>query len=263
MHVNVRIQQRWTFVEVRRAALALSRAIERRVPKLATSKWWKEERHGVFLDYNQNAKDRTTCSAYSVRPLPDARVSAPLHWKEVADCDPADFTVVTVPRRFAKIGDPHESMDRAPDSLEPLLELASRDEAEGLADAPWPPHFRKMEGEASRVAPSRARSSTKTSPTKRTRMPLLVIANSPDKKAALAGLERWKKKHKKVAKLLAPEDILVDSMRGRSSTWTRIRVNLRNVPEAARPKQAKPDPDDDPTREWREWRAKNKSSSAS
>jgi len=263
MHVNVRIQQRWTFVEVRRAALALSRAIERRVPKLATSKWWKEERHGVFLDYNQNAKDRTTCSAYSVRPLPDARVSTPLHWKEVADCDPADFTVVTVPRRFAKLGDPHESMDRAADSLEPLLELASRDEAEGLADAPWPPHFRKMEGEAARVAPSRARSSTKTSSTKRTRMPLLVIANSPDKKAALAGLERWKKKHKKVAKLLAPEDILVDSMRGRSSTWTRIRVNLRNVPEAARPKQAKPDPDDDPTREWREWRAKNKSSSAS
>ena len=263
MHVNVRIQQRWTFVEVRRAALALSRAIERRVPKLATSKWWKEERHGVFLDYNQNAKDRTTCSAYSVRPLPDARVSTPLHWKEVADCDPADFTVVTVPRRFAKLGDPHESMDRAADSLEPLLELASRDEAEGLADAPWPPHFRKMEGEAARVAPSRARSSTKTSSTKRTRMPLLVIANSPDKKAALAGLERWKKKHKKVAKLLAPEDILVDSMRGRSSTWTRIRVNLRNVPEAARPKQAKPDPDDDPTREWREWREKNKSSSAS
>ena len=259
MHVNVRIQQRWTFLEVRRAALALSRAIERRVPKLATSKWWKEERHGVFLDYNQNAKDRTTCSAYSVRPLPDARVSTPLDWKEVADCDPADFTVVTVPKRFAKIGDQHEDMDREKDSLEPLLELASRDEAEGLVDAPWPPHFRKMEGEAPRVAPSRARSSTKASPTKRTRMPLLVIANSPDKKAALAGLERWKKKHKKVAKLLAPEDILVDSMRGRSSTWTRIRVNLRNVPEAARPKQTTPDPDDDPTREWREWRAKQKS----
>ena len=259
IHVNVRIQQRWTFVEVRRAALALSRAVERRVPKLATSKWWKEERHGVFLDYNQNAKDRTTCSAYSVRPLPDARVSAPLHWTEVADCDPADFNVLTVPKRFAKIADPHEHMDDVADSLEPLLELADRDEAEGLADAPWPPHFRKMEGEATRVAPSRARSAAKKTASKRTRMPLLVIANSPDKKAALAGLEKWKKKHKKVAKLLAPEDILVDSMRGRSSTWTRIRVNLRNVPEAARPKQTKPDPDDDPTREWREWRAKQKS----
>ena len=256
MHVNVRIQQRWTFVEVRRAALALSRAVERRVPKLATSKWWKEERHGVFLDYNQNAKDRTTCSAYSVRPLPDARVSTPLDWTEVADCNPADFNVVTVPKRFAKIGDPHEHMDDVAYSLEPLLELADRDEAEGLTDAPWPPHFRKMEGEATRVAPSRARTAAKKTASKRTRMPLLVIANSPDKKAALAGLERWKKKHKKVVKLLAPEDILVDSMRGRSSTWTRIRVNLRNVPEAARPKQATPDPDDDPTREWREWRAK-------
>jgi len=259
MHVNVRIQQRWTFVEVRRAALALSRAVERRVPKLATSKWWKEERHGVFLDYNQNAKDRTTCSAYSVRPLPDARVSTPLDWTEVADCNPADFNVVTVPKRFAKIGDPHEHMDDVAYSLEPLLELADRDEAEGLTDAPWPPHFRKMEGEATRVAPSRARTAAKKTASKRTRMPLLVIANSPDKKAALAGLERWKKKHKKVTKLLAPEDILVDSMRGRSSTWTRIRVNLRNVPEAARPKQATPDPDDDPTREWREWRATKES----
>jgi len=215
MHVNVRIQQRWTFVEVRRAALALSRAVERRVPKLATSKWWKEERHGVFLDYNQNAKDRTTCSAYSVRPLPDARVSTPLDWTEVADCNPADFNVVTVPKRFAKIGDPHEHMDDVAYSLEPLLELADRDEAEGLTDAPWPPHFRKMEGEATRVAPSRARTAAKKTASKRTRMPLLVIANSPDKKAALAGLERWKKKHKKVVKLLAPEDILVDSMRAR------------------------------------------------
>lgn len=260
MHVNVRIEPRWTFVEVRRAALALSRAVERRVPELATSKWWKEERHGVFLDYNQNAKDRTTCSAYSVRPLPDARVSTPLYWHEVADCNPADFTVLSVPRRFAEVGDPHKEMDNTPGSLEPLLELANRDEAEGLADAPWPPHFRKMEGERTRVAPSRARSAAKkaATKTKRIRMPLLVIANSPDKIAALAGLERWKKKHKKVAKLLAPEDILVDSMRGRSSTWTRIRVNLRNVPEALRPKQHKPDPDDDPTREWREWRSKDR-----
>ena len=227
MHVNVRIQPRWTFSEVRRAAVALSREIERRVPKLASSKWWKEERHGVFLDYNQNAKDRTTCSAYSVRPLPDARVSTPLEWKEVSDCEPADFTVLTVPQRLKDFGDPHARMDADAGSLEKLLELAERDEAAGLGDAPWPPHFQKMEGEATRVAPSRARSATKkpAAKKKRERMPLLVIANSPDKKAALEGLERWKAKYPKVAQLLAVDDVLVDSMRGRSSTWTRIRVN--------------------------------------
>jgi DNA ligase D-like protein (predicted polymerase) len=254
MHVNVRIQQRWTFSEVRRAAVALSREIERRVPKLASSKWWKEERHGVFLDYNQNAKDRTTCSAYSVRPFPDARVSTPLEWDEVSDCEPADFTVLTVPQRLKELGDPHAQMDASPGSLAKLLELAEKDEAEGLGDAPWPPHFQKMEGEATRVAPSRARSTTKkpAAKKKRERMPLLVIANSPDKKAALEGLERWKAKYPKVAKLLAVDDVLVDSMRGRSSTWTRIRVNLRNVPEKSRPPQETPDPDDDPTREWRE-----------
>src|SRR6266404_2724002 len=252
MHVNVRIHQRWTFTEVRRAALALSREIERRAPTLATSKWWKEERHGVFLDYNQNAKDRTTCSAYSVRPLPDARVSTPLHWHEVADCNPADFTVLTVPKRFAELGDPHGDMDADPGSLEPLLELADRDGAAGLGDAPWPPHFRKMEGEASRVAPSRAKSSPKKT---RNKMPLLVIANSPSKDAALAGLDRWKAKHPEVARLLAVDDVLVDTMRGRSSTWTRIRINLRQVPEELRPLNETPDPDDDPTREWREWRA--------
>jgi DNA ligase D-like protein (predicted polymerase) len=254
MHVNVRIHQRWNFSEVRRAAVALSREIERRLPKLASSKWWKEERHGVFLDYNQNAKDRTTCSAYSVRPLPDARVSTPLQWDEVADCDPADFTVLTVPQRFAQIGDPHAEMDLHAGSLEKLLELADRDEAAGLGDAPWPPHFQKMPGEGSRVAPSRARGAAKKAPAKkkRTRMPLIVVANSPDKKAALEGLERWKAKHPKVAKLLAVDDVLVDSMRGRSSTWTRIRINLRNVPEKIRPPQETPDPDDDPTREWRE-----------
>ena len=282
MHVNVRIEQRWTFSEVRRAAVVLSREIERRVPKLATSKWWKEERHGVFLDYNQNAKDRTTCSAYSVRPLPDARVSMPLRWEEVEECDPADFTIVNVPARFAERGDAHAEMDQHAGSLEKLLELAARDEAEGLGDAPWPPHFRKMAGEAPRVAPSRARSSSraadestatrkksgaarKKSPSvektssdaktpARVRMPLLVIANSPSKEAALAGLERWKRKHRKVAKFLAIDDVLVDSMRGRSSTWTRIRVNLRNVPETLRPTQETPDPDDDPTREWRTHR---------
>jgi bifunctional non-homologous end joining protein LigD len=257
MHVNVRIEPRWTFGEVRRAALALSRAVERRAPALATSKWWKEERHGVFLDYNQNAKDRTTCSAYSVRPLPDARVSTPLHWHEVADCEPADFTVLTVPTRFAETGDPHADMDRAPGSLEKLLELAAEDEAAGIGDAPWPPHFRKMEGEAPRVAPSRARPAGKSAGSKppRTKMPLLTLANSPDKEAALAGLERWKSKYPEVARHLAIDDVLVDSMRGRSSTWTRIRVNLRHVPDALRPVQETPDPDDDPTREWRTWRA--------
>ena len=269
MHVNVRIQQRWTFSEVRRAAVALSREIERRLPKLATSKWWKEERHGVFLDYNQNAKDRTTCSAYSVRPLPDARVSMPLRWEEVEQCDPADFTVLTAPQRFAELGDAQAEMDAHAGSLEQLLEFAARDEAAGMGDAPWPPHFRKMAGESPRVAPSRARSSSKkpapmnapavkktstrsaTKKSTRIRMPLLVIANSPSKEAALAGLERWKRKHRKVAKFLAVDDVLVDSMRGRSSTWTRIRVNLRNVPEDLRPPQETPDPDDDPTREWR------------
>jgi len=252
MHVKVRIEPRWTFAEVRRAAVALSRAVERRVPALASSKWWKEERHGVFLDYNQNAKDRTTCSAYSVRPLPDARVSTPLHWHEVPDCDPADFTIFTIPVRFAKIGNPHADMDAAPGLLEKLLELAEKDEAAGLGDAPWPPHFRKMEGEAPRVAPSRAKSAVKKS---RVKMPLIVVANSPDKGAALVGLERWKRKHTGIAGFLTVDDVLVDSMRGRSSTWTRIRVNLRHVPEALRPPQEIPDPDDDPTREWRRKRA--------
>jgi DNA ligase D-like protein (predicted polymerase) len=253
MHINVRIAQRWTFTEVRQAALAFSREIERRMPGLATSKWWKEERSGVFLDYNQNAKDRTTCSAYSVRPLPDARVSTPLLWDEVPDCDPARFTVQTVPERFAAIGDPHSGMDNAAGSLETLLELAARDEKAGLADAPWPPHFRKMEGEAARVAPSKAKARP-TKPAPRTRMPLLVIAKSPDKDAAIAGFERWKTRHPEAARHLAVDDVLVDSMRGRSSTWTRIRVNLRNVPEAMRPPQEPPDPDDDPTRDWRESR---------
>ena len=261
IHVNVRIEPRWTFGEVRRAAVALSRAVERRVPALASSKWWKEERHGVFLDYNQNAKDRTTCSAYSVRPLPDARVSTPLHWHEVRDCEPADFTILTIPKRFEEIGDPHVAMDATPGSLEQLLELADKDVAAGIADAPWPPHFRKMEGEAPRVMPSRAKAAAQKPRTKppRTRMPLMAVANSPDREAALAGLERWKSKYPEAARLLAVDDVLVDSMRGRSSTWTRIRVNLRHVPEALRPPQETPDPDDDPTREWRERHRKRAS----
>jgi hypothetical protein len=276
MHVYVRIAPRWGFGEVRRAALAFSREIERRAPSLATSKWWKEERHGVFLDYNQNAKDRTTCSAFSVRPLPDARVSAPLEWADVADCDPADFTVLTLPQRFAERGNPHADLESSVGSLEPLLELAARDEAAGLGDAPWPPHFKKMDGEAPRVAPSRARrpSSAKNAGAsrgaqthsagesstgrRRSAMPLIVVANSPDKAAALGGLERWKTKHPQAAAQLAPDDVLVDSMRGRSSTWTRIRINLRHVPEALRPAPEPPDPDDDPTRAWRERKSKAK-----
>jgi DNA ligase D-like protein (predicted polymerase) len=252
MHVNVRIHPRWTFTEVRRAALAVSREIERRMPGIATSKWWKEERQGVFLDYNQNAKDRTTCSAYSVRPLPDARVSAPLRWDEVPDCDPADFTVATMPARFAAIGDPFAGMDDAAGSLESLLVLAARDEAAGLGDAPWPPHFRKMDGEAARVAPSRAKRPGAAPKPRRVKKPLVTIANSPDREAALAGLARWKEHHPVAAAHLEPADVLVDGMRGRSSTWTRIRVNLEHVPEADRPPQETPDPDDDPTREWRE-----------
>ena len=260
MHVNARLLPRWSFGEVRRAALALSREIERRAPAIATSKWWKEERHGVFLDYNQNAKDRTTCSAYSIRPLPDARVSAPLAWSEVADCNPADFTVATMPGRFASRPDPHAGMEAAAGSLEGLLALAARDDAAGLGDAPWPPHFRKTEGEAPRVAPSRARGAAKVGKvdrktaapgTRASKMPLITVANSPDKKAALAGLERWKAKHAEAAQQLAVDDVLVDAMRGRSSTWTRIRINLRHVPEDRRPPPETPDPDDDPTRQWR------------
>jgi DNA ligase D-like protein (predicted polymerase) len=241
MHVNVRIHPRWTFTQVRHAAIAFSREIERRAPTIATAKWWKEERHGVFLDYNQNAKDRTTCSAYSIRPLPDARVSTPLLWDEVALCEPADFTVMTVPKRLAEKGDLIAQMDAHPGSLEGLLERYAKDERTGLPDAPWPPHYQKQVGEAPRVTPSRARR----------KMPLLLIANSPDKTAALAGLDRWKARHPEAAAHLAAADVLVDSMRGRSTTWTRIRVNLQHVPEDKRPPQQPPDPDDDPTRQWR------------
>ena len=249
MHVLVRLEPRFTFDDVRRAALALSRAVERRAPTLATSKWWKEERHGVFIDYNQNAKDRTTCSAYSVRPTPDARVSAPLRWDEVTVCEPADFTLATMPARFRELGDLHATIDGHAGSLDRLLELAAEDEASGLGDAPWPPHFRKRSTEAPRVAPSRAKPAGPKAP--RVRQPLVTVANSPDKTLALAGLERWRLRHPAAAERLAVDDVLVDSMRGRSSTWTRVRVNLRHVPEELRPPPEPADPDDDPTREWR------------
>jgi len=186
--------------------------------------------------------------------LPDALVSTPLRWDEVPACEPADFTVATVPARFAAIGDPHARMNEAVGTLDKLLELAARDEASGLGDAPWPPHYKKMDGEAPRVAPSRAKSATKKAP--REKMPLITVAQSPKKEEALAGLERWKARHPEAAALLAVDDVLIDAMRGRSSTWTRVRVNLRHVPEATRPPKEPPDPDDDPTREWRQWRGK-------
>jgi bifunctional non-homologous end joining protein LigD len=237
MHVYVRIERRWTFDEVRRAALALAREVERRAPDLATSKWWKEERHGVFLDYNQNAKDRTVASAYSVRPTPDARVSAPLAWDEIDASVPGDFTLGTMPARFAAIGDRHAAMDQHAGSLERLLELSARQEAEGLGDAPWPPHYRKQPGEAARVAPSRRRTPAH---------PLVEIGRSQEKADALAGLERWKTRHPDASAHLQPADVLVDAMRGRFRTWTRIRVNLQHVPVELRPAQEPLDPDDAP-----------------
>jgi DNA ligase D-like protein (predicted polymerase) len=157
IHVNARIRPEHGFTEVRRAALALAREVERRVPDLATSKWWKEERHGVFVDYNQNARDRTVASAYSVRPVPNARVSCPLAWGEVPDVEPDDLRIDTVPARLAAVGDPSADIDAHAGSLDALLALAARDEAEGLGDAPWPVHFRKQPGEPKRVQPSRAR----------------------------------------------------------------------------------------------------------
>jgi bifunctional non-homologous end joining protein LigD len=243
MHVNVRIERRWSFDQVRRAALALAREVERRAPDLATSKWWKEERRGVFLDYNQNAKDRTVASAWSVRPTLDARVSMPLDWDEVAGCDPAAFTLVTAPARFTECGDAASGIDAAAGSLDALLELSASQEAAGLRDAPWPPHYKKQGDEPARVAPSRAKAAVRGPST------LITVARAADKAAALAGLESWKARHPAAAARLHVDDVLVDSMRGRSSTWTRIRVNLRHVPAAERPADEPPQPDYDP------WRA--------
>jgi bifunctional non-homologous end joining protein LigD len=232
MHIYVRLQPRWGFDEVRRSALALAREVERRAPAIATSKWWKEERHGVFVDYNQNAKDRTIAAAYSVRPVPDARVSAPLDWDEVPDADPADFTLGTMPKRFAQVGDRHAAMDQHAGSLEPLLELSARQEREGQGDAPWPPHYRKQPGEPPRVQPSKAKARAE-------KYSLIEVSRGKDKKEALAGLAKWRKRHSRVAKHLEPADILVDQMRGRFTAWYRIRINLQHVPEKIRPRAPK------------------------
>jgi len=257
IHVNVRIRRQWTFTEVRRAAVALAREVERRAPAMATSKWWKEERHGVFIDYNQNAKDRTVCSAFSVRPRPDARVSTPLTWDEIDACDPADFTLKTMPAWFTSNGDRHAAIDRHAGSLEALLELSARQEKEGQGDAPWPPQYAKQPGEPPRVQPSRARlrqgshlrqgsggqaggQAGEAGSSKGRRVskhPLIVVAHSVKKDEALELLEQWKQQHATVVEHLQPADILTDSMRGRSSTWTRIRINLQHVPEELRPPQ--------------------------
>lgn len=240
IHVNVRIHRRWSFVDVRRAAVALAREVERRAPAIATSKWWKEERHGVFIDYNQNAKDRTVASAFSVRARPDARVSAPLTWEEIDACNPADFTLKTMPAWFKANGDRHANIDEYPGSLEALLELSAQHEKAGLGDAPWPPQYQKMPGEPPRVQPSRARQAATSKTGRRvSKHPLIEVARSTKKDEALAQLEEWKEQHPKVTALLKPADVLVDSMRGRSSTWTRIRINLQHVPEKERPKAPK------------------------
>ena len=271
IHVYARISRGWGFAEVRRAALAVAREVERRAPQLATSKWWKEERHGVFLDYNQNAKDRTVASAYSVRPVPDARVSAPLLWSEVPDAELGDFTVRTMPARVAALGDVGAGIDSAVGSLEPLLELSARDEASGLGDAPWPPNYAKQPGEPPRVQPSKRRMVAEAGPgappqpsdslrladgtvsptgRRRSTQPLIVVSPAKLRDEALAGLERWRARHPEAAALLAEDDVLVDGMRGRSSLWYRVRVNLRHVPEDERPAAEAPDPDYHVTTEW-------------
>jgi bifunctional non-homologous end joining protein LigD len=270
IHIYCRIRRRWTFQQVRRAAVALAREVERRAPDLATSRWWKEERHGVFLDYNQNAKDRTVASAYSVRPTADARVSTPLSWDEVPDCEPEAFTMDTVSERFAKMGDPSEGIDKAVGSLKPLLELAAEHEAAGFGDAPWPPQFAKQKGEPTRVQLSKRRKTAtkpgregvvpppapgkRAGPTgrRRTTMPLIEIARAATEVEAMEGLKRWRKRHPEVWAHLAPADVMVDSMRGRSTTWTRIRLNLRNIPESERPPQEALEVDYDPW-EGLEW----------
>jgi DNA ligase D-like protein (predicted polymerase) len=255
IHVYVRIERKHGFDEVRRAALAIARDVERRAPELATSAWWKEERHGVFLDYNQNAKDRTIAAAWSVRPNEDAMVSTPVTWEALREIDPKAFTLKTVPAFYEEHGDAWEALDATPCSLDGVLELARAHEEEGLGDAPWPPHYEKQAGEPRRVQPSKrkgARKAAKGTGRRVSSKPLVTVAQAKKKADALAGLERWKERHPEAAKHLAPKDVLVDSMRGRHSTWTRVRVNLQNVPEPERPAQEPPDPDYDPRVEWEE-----------
>jgi bifunctional non-homologous end joining protein LigD len=247
-HLWVRIAPRWTFAEVRRAALAFAREVEARAPAIATAKWWKEERRGVFLDYNQNARDRTTCCAYSVRAREDARVSMPLRWDEFLSCDPAAFTLRTVPALLAANGDAHAAIDDQPGSLDKLLALAAKHASEGLPDAPWPPHYAKQDGEAPRVAPSRARGAG--SPRRTPKLPVITIAQAKHKPDALAGLERWKARHTEIVGLLAPEDVIVDTNRGRATAWYRIRINLKNVPAEQHPPAEPLDPDYDPRSEY-------------
>src|SRR5882762_4586844 len=264
IHIYCRIEPRWTFPEVRRAALAVAREVERRAPEIATSRWWKEERHGVFLDYTQTAKDRTIASAYSVRPTPDARVSAPLTWEELPTAELEAFTLATMPARFAQMGDPSKGIDEPAGSLEALLELSAQHEAAGFGDAPWPPHFVKQEGEPARVQLSRRRREDRPPASKgavpapapgktvgptgrrRTTAPLIEIARAATEAEARAGLHRWRSRHAEVWSHLAPSDVMVDSMRGRNTSWTRIRVNLRNVPESERPPQEALEVDYDP-----------------
>jgi DNA ligase D-like protein (predicted polymerase) len=216
-HIYARIVPDWSFRQVRLAAQTVAREVERRAPELATSRWWKEEREGVFVDFNQNAKDRTVASAYSVRATPDARVSTPLRWDEVAGCDPAAFTVATVPQRFADIGDPWAGMDESAAGLERLLVLA-----EELGPAEKAPKG------ARRDAPTGRRQSV---------MPLIEIARTKTKDEAMAALGTWRERHPKAAERLEPADVLVDGMRGPSSIWYRIRINLQHVPDDQRPPQ--------------------------
>jgi bifunctional non-homologous end joining protein LigD len=264
LHVYCRIQPLWSFAELHRAGLALAREVAGRAPQLATSAWWKEERHGVFVDYNQNARDRTTVAAYSIRPTADARVSTPLHWSEVPDCEPEDFTIDTVPGRLARLGDPAAGIDHVAGSLVPLLELADRHREAGLPDAPEParaadhagPDHRgdddvarrptRAGGRAGSVAPAAPGKSSGPTGRRRSTVPLLEIARAANKDDAVAGLQRWRERHPQVWPHLGPADVLVDSMRGRSSTWTRIRVNLTNVPVSLRPEQEPLEVDYDP-----------------
>lgn len=228
MHVYARVAGQPTFAQVRTAGLAVAREVERRAPDLATSRWWKEERHGVFIDYNQNAKDHTTVSAYSIRPTPDARVSAPLRWDEVSTCEPGDFTVVTMPARFTALGDLAAGLHDHAGDLKPLLALAKQQKAAGVQEPP--------KG-ARRATGADGPDTPKPTGRRQSSMPLLEIARSKDLEPSLAALKRWKDRYPQVVPYLSESDVLVDSMRGRSSTWTRIRVNLHRVPEDLRPPQ--------------------------